>query len=95
MTTDKLFYIYDTVSDLNLGYRFYPTIGALIRSEAPTISKQFPNFETELKIIEIGSFVSDSGYDISSFNPLSVLDIPLIHSWDEYSFQSSETKFNK
>lgn len=54
-----------------------PSVGMMIRDNAPFLAKVSPHFETDLVLREIGEF-SDDGL---TFFPL--VDV-VEHSWDEY-----------
>lgn len=89
MTIDRLFLVYDKVSEHTLLYRFAPTAGAFIRDNGSQLYQINPNFEAEYLLFEIGA--------VNDFSPTDV-DSPFVsnlvaHTWDEY--KKPEVKVTK
>lgn len=57
-----------------------PTVGLMIRDNAPFLAKVSPHFEEDLELVEIGSFEGSTFYSCE----------PIVHSWNEYKHPEKE-----
>lgn len=73
----KLFAVRDKNYERIEGAFCSPSAGLAIRDNANFLARVSPHFRDDMELLEIGTFSEDG----KSFSPL---EVPEIHSWDEW-----------
>lgn len=89
MTMDRLFLIFDKVSNHTLMYQFAPTAGALIRNSGKQFYQINENFEEEFSLFEVAQC---NDFDLTSSDS-PIIPVLIEHKWDEY--KKPEAKVEK